>query len=137
MRAFLKALLVPALLGGCASASTGRSPAPTRDAETRAQLERRYAENNSAFLRWDLPAVMALRAPGFHAVTPDGLTNDRATMERYTEGLLNGIKKSRGDGLPTFSQPGPSLIRVTESRPTRRRSPEEGCCWGFIRSRPR
>lgn len=94
MRASLKALLViPALLGGCASASSGRSPAPTRDAETRAQLERLYAENNNAFLRWDLPGVMALRAPDFHAMTPDGLTNDRATMERYIEGLLNGIRK--------------------------------------------
>ena len=44
-------------------------------------------------MRWDVQGIMALRAPDFHAVTPSGVTNDRAAMERYTHGLLNGIKK--------------------------------------------
>ena len=64
-----------------------------RIATVRAELERRYAENAAAFMRWDVKGVMALRAPGFHTVTPDGVTNDRAAMERYTEGLLHGIRK--------------------------------------------
>ena len=63
------------------------------DASVRAELERRYAENATAFMKWDLQAIMALRAPDFHSVTPDGATQDRAAMELYTQGLLNGIKK--------------------------------------------
>jgi ketosteroid isomerase-like protein len=94
MRACLTTiLLVPTLLVGCASASSGKGATPDRVAETRAQLERWYAENINAFRRWDLRGVMALRAPDFHSVTPDGRTHDRAAMERYTEGLLNGIRE--------------------------------------------
>lgn len=67
----------------------------TQDAQAaiRVELERRYAENAAAFMKWDVPAIMALRAPDFHTVTPDGVTQDRAAMARYTQGLLNGIKK--------------------------------------------
>lgn len=35
---------------------------------------------------------MALRTPDFHTVSPDGVAQDRAAMEQYTTGLLNGIK---------------------------------------------
>ena len=63
------------------------------NAAVRAELERRYAENAAAFMKSDLKAIMALRAPDFHTVSPDGVTQDRAAMARYTEGLLNGIKK--------------------------------------------
>lgn len=63
------------------------------DAAVRAALERRYAENAAAFMKGDVKAIMALRAPDFHSVTPDGVKQDRAAMEAYTEGLLNGIKK--------------------------------------------
>ena len=59
----------------------------------RSALERRYAENTAAFLRYDLPAVMALRAPDFHTVTPDGTVRDRAAMETYTQGVMNGVKE--------------------------------------------
>jgi ketosteroid isomerase-like protein len=94
IRAYLRAILViPALIAGCASSSSGRAAGPARDIEVRAQLERRYAENADAFMHWDVRGVMALRAPDFHTISPDGQTNDRAAMERYTEGLLNGIKK--------------------------------------------
>jgi len=62
-------------------------------ATVRAELDRRYAENAAAFMKWDLQAIMAIRAPDFQAVTPEGATQDRAAMERYTQGLLNGIKK--------------------------------------------
>jgi len=76
-----------------ASAPILGGPAQDRDASVRAELERRYAQNAAAFMRWDLQGIMALRAPDFHTVTPDGMTQDRAAMQRYTEGLLNGIKK--------------------------------------------
>lgn len=78
-------------LAACAPIPGSRGQDP--DASVRAELERRYAENATAFTNWDLRSIMALRASGFHAVTPEGVTNDRAAMERYTEGLLNGIKK--------------------------------------------
>jgi ketosteroid isomerase-like protein len=78
-----------ALWGGPLWGSQARNP----QAAVRAALERRYAENAAAFRKSDLKAIMALRAPDFHTVGPDGVTQDRAAMERYTEGLLNGIKK--------------------------------------------
>jgi ketosteroid isomerase-like protein len=62
-------------------------------ADVRADLEKAYQENTAAFLRWDLAAVMALRAPDFHTVTPDGATQDRQAMEQYIGGIMNGIKK--------------------------------------------
>lgn len=62
-------------------------------AATRKELEAVYQRNTSAFLSFDAKAVMALRAPDFHTVTPDGTTRDRAAMETYTVGLLNGVKK--------------------------------------------
>jgi ketosteroid isomerase-like protein len=86
-------LLIPMLLAGCASASVAQNPPSARDAEVRTQLEKRYAENADAFKRWDVRGVMALRAPDFHTIAPDRTTNDRAAMEQYTVGLLNGIKK--------------------------------------------
>ena len=62
-------------------------------AAVRKEFEGRYAENAAAFRKWDVKAIMALRAPDFQTVGPDGATQDRAAMERYTQGLLNGIKK--------------------------------------------
>lgn len=59
----------------------------------RAELERLYKQNTAAFLRWDFAAVMALRAPDFHAILPDGTVRDRAAMENYIQGVMNGIKK--------------------------------------------
>jgi ketosteroid isomerase-like protein len=59
----------------------------------RSQLETWYAENTAAYMRKDLPAIMALRASDFHSITPDGRVNDYAGMKNYIEGLLNGIQK--------------------------------------------
>ena len=80
------------------AASAGGAPALQRSASqdtaaTRKQIEAWYEQNKKAYAAWDLPAVMALRAAGFHAITPDGATQDRVAMERYTEGFLNGVKK--------------------------------------------
>ena len=62
-------------------------------AATRKQIEAWYEQNKKAYAAWDFPAIMALRAADFHAVTPDGATQDRAAMEQYTQGFLNGVKK--------------------------------------------
>jgi ketosteroid isomerase-like protein len=59
----------------------------------KAELERLYDQNAAAFSRGDVAAVMALRAPDFHAITPDGAVQDRAAMERYTQGFINGVRK--------------------------------------------
>jgi ketosteroid isomerase-like protein len=84
------AIVVWLVLTACTPVSSGGQAA---QASVRADLERRYAENAAAFMKGDIQAIMALRAPDFHTVTPDGVTQDRAAMEVYTQGLLNGIKK--------------------------------------------
>jgi hypothetical protein len=75
------------------SVAAGQSVAPDRNAAIRAELEARYAENAAAFMKWDVDAVMALRAPDFHTIGPDGVRSDRAAMAERTRGLLNGIRK--------------------------------------------
>ena len=67
--------------------------AQSSTAEVKAQLKRMYAANAAAFERWDVAAIMALRHPEFHTITPDGRRSDRAAMESYITGILNGIKK--------------------------------------------
>jgi ketosteroid isomerase-like protein len=62
-------------------------------ADVRADVVRLYEENAEAYKRGDLAAVMRLRAPDFHALTPDGLRHDRAAMEQYMQGVMNGIRK--------------------------------------------
>jgi ketosteroid isomerase-like protein len=76
----------PALLGG-------QGVAAANVAEVRAELVRLYKQNAEAYERGDLAAVMRLRAPDFHSLTPDGLRHDRAAMEERTQGVMNGIKK--------------------------------------------
>jgi ketosteroid isomerase-like protein len=68
-------------------------PAAGDTAKVRKELEAAYQRNADAFLKYDLSAVMALRAPDFHSVAPDGTVRNRAEQETYTVGLLNGIKK--------------------------------------------
>jgi ketosteroid isomerase-like protein len=75
------------------TASVTRQASVDTGSGIRAELERLYEQNTAAFLRWDFAAVMALRAPDFHAITPDGVVHDRAAMERYIQGVMNGIKK--------------------------------------------
>jgi ketosteroid isomerase-like protein len=61
--------------------------------QVRAELEKAYKENTDAFLRWDVAAVMALRAPDFHTVNAEGVTQDRRAMELYITGIMNGVRK--------------------------------------------
>jgi ketosteroid isomerase-like protein len=80
--------LIPCLLL-CPIIANAQQPPDT----IRLALERRYAENTAAFRRKDLGAVMALRAPDFHTITPDGTVRDRAAMEGYTQGFMNGVRE--------------------------------------------
>lgn len=81
---------------GCATSNAAipdRDPAASDLATVQREIEAWYDENERAFLAEDLDAIMALRTEDFHAVTPDGDIRDRAEMELYTEGLLNGVER--------------------------------------------
>lgn len=59
----------------------------------RQQLDAVYAENTAAFLRGDAAAIMRLRAPDFHAITPDGVRHERPEMEMVAQGVIHAVKK--------------------------------------------
>lgn len=87
----LSALLAVVLATGFAS------PAKTQVSRTepavRVELERLYALNNAAFMRGDVPSLMALRSRGFHAIAANGTLQDRAAMQQYMQGIINGVQK--------------------------------------------
>ena len=86
--------LATVAVAGCMSTRANRPSGPAEDlAEVRAELVRLYAANAEAYKRGDLAAVMRLRAPDFHALTPDGRRHDRAAMEEYIQGIMNGIRQ--------------------------------------------
>jgi ketosteroid isomerase-like protein len=68
-------------------------PASVTLAEARRGIEEGYRRNRAALLAKDMIAVMALRTDDFHAIGPDGKRLDRAAMEQYTSGFLNGIER--------------------------------------------
>lgn len=59
----------------------------------RTELEAAYETNRQAYFAKDLAAIMALRHPDFHSITPDGTQRDRAAMQNYIEGILNGVER--------------------------------------------
>ena len=77
----------------CVPATLASQSTASDVAEVRAELVRQYEVNTGAYKRGDLAAVMRLRAPDFHTLTPDGQRRDRAAMEQYMQGIMNGIKK--------------------------------------------
>lgn len=83
--------LVTAVLAS--TTASGQKAPESNVAHIRAELTRLYAENSEAYKRGDLAAVMRLRAPDFHTLTPDGQRRDRAGMEQYIQGIMNGIQK--------------------------------------------
>ncbi|HET6360713.1 MAG TPA: nuclear transport factor 2 family protein [Gemmatimonadota bacterium] len=94
MRFLLVLLAVSA--ASCTRASAPPSSGPVGTADTsavRREIEQWYDDNERAFLAEDIDAIMALRTEDFHAVGPDGTVRDRAAMENYTIGLLNGIER--------------------------------------------
>ena len=73
--------------------AAGQGTTAASVADVRAELIRLYEVNTEAYKRGDLAAVMRLRAPDFHSVTPDGQRRERAAMEEYMQGIMNGIRK--------------------------------------------
>ena len=73
------------------------SPAASQDSadvpRVRAELDRLYAVNAEAFMRGDMRALMELRSDGFHTIAGDGAVRDRAAMQEYMQGIINGIRK--------------------------------------------
>lgn len=84
---FLGALMVAIVVSPAAGQDSARV------ARVRAELEQRYEENAAAYMRGDLAAVMALRTANFHAIPANGVPQDRAAMENYMQGIMNGIRK--------------------------------------------
>jgi ketosteroid isomerase-like protein len=76
-------------LAGCAPAT---HDLPSL-AEARRGITEGYRRNREAFLAKDVKAVMSLRTEDYHSIGPDGKMRDRAAMEDYTIGLLNGIDR--------------------------------------------
>lgn len=93
-RIILIGLLFFAPILGCVTATRSRpSSGPPTLAEARAGIEDAYRRNRKAFLSKDVKAIMALRTDDFYTIGPDGRRRDRAAMEEYTVGLLNGIDR--------------------------------------------
>jgi ketosteroid isomerase-like protein len=82
---------------GCTRAAPPPRTSPTENtadvATVRREIDQWYEENKRAFQAKDLAALMALRAEDVHSVTPDGVTHDRAEMERSTRAFLDGIER--------------------------------------------
>lgn len=91
----MRLILTAALTAAALATASAQSPTnKTSDVATvRRELEQRYEDNRRAYLAKDYDAIMALRTPDFHAVTPDGVVQSRADMERYIQGFLNGIDR--------------------------------------------
>jgi hypothetical protein len=79
------------LAGVIASRAAGQDSAEV--VRVRAELDRLYALNAEAFIRGDVPALMELRSDGFHTIAADGSVRDRAAMQEYMQGIINGIRK--------------------------------------------
>jgi ketosteroid isomerase-like protein len=72
-------------------AKAGKIISRDKSKPVRRAIEAWYERNVEAFKRKDVAAIMALRTEDFHTLTPDGKTNTRADMERYTQGFLARI----------------------------------------------
>ena len=74
-------------------ASPAASQDSTQVAKVRAELDRLYVVNAEAFMRGDMRAIMELRSNGFHTIAANGAVQDRAAMQQYMQGIINGIRK--------------------------------------------
>jgi ketosteroid isomerase-like protein len=81
------------ILVSASSATALQVTAGPDTAKTRKELEAWYQQNTAAYEKWDFGAIMALRTADFHSITPDGKIQDRAMMDNYIQGILNGVKK--------------------------------------------
>lgn len=78
---------------GNRAARAEKATAAPSFAEARRGVEEGYRRNRAALLAKDIKAVMLLRTDDFHSIAPDGKLLDRAAMERYTGGFLNGVDR--------------------------------------------
>ena len=85
---FARALLFASVI---VSHAGGQEPAEV--VRVRAELDRLYVLNAEAFIRGDVAALMELRSDGFHTIAADGSVRDRAAMQEYMQGIINGIRK--------------------------------------------
>jgi ketosteroid isomerase-like protein len=69
----------------------GESVVADKSKPVRRGLEAWYEQNTKAFAAKDAEAVMALRTPDFHTVTPDGRTNDYKFMQERTKMFVDRI----------------------------------------------
>ena len=93
MPRFLPLLLILLASGAGASAApaTGE-PSQAVAAETmRPSLEDAYEKLRQAMLARDAEAVIAMRTPDFHAVTPDGAIHGPEEMAGFTRHLLANV----------------------------------------------
>ena len=87
-------LMVAVAATGCSrAATTNPAGTPSDTVQVRHELDRLNTVNADAFMRGDLQGVMALRAPDFHAIGPDGSVRDREAMRNYIEGIINSVRK--------------------------------------------
>jgi hypothetical protein len=92
MRLLFGLLVSTAMIGARPDLVAGQMR--TQDATSvRRELEAWYERNKRGFLEKNVPAIMALRADDFHTVGPDNVPKNRADMEQYTVGILNGINR--------------------------------------------
>jgi ketosteroid isomerase-like protein len=68
-----------------------RSVVADKSKPIRKGIEDWYALNTAAFKAKDAKAVMTLRTPDFHTLTPDGKTNDFKFMEERTRVFVDRI----------------------------------------------
>jgi ketosteroid isomerase-like protein len=87
-----RAIVAAVLLAG-AFASPLASQDSARVASVRGELEKRYDLNAAAFMRGDVRALMELRSDDFHTIAPNGSPQDRAAMQNYIQGVINGVRK--------------------------------------------
>lgn len=89
----MRFLMIFVALSAISSAPADAQQTTPDVATVRRELEQRYAENVRAYLAKDFNAIMALRTEDFHSVTPDSVVHNRADMEQYIRGFLNGIDR--------------------------------------------
>jgi hypothetical protein len=86
----MRGLFVLMIAAFAMPAAAQESPEVSR---VRTELDRLYAVNADAFTRGDMATLMDLRSDAFHTIAADGTRRERAGMQEYMQGIINGISK--------------------------------------------
>jgi ketosteroid isomerase-like protein len=95
----LAATAIAGLLGASCTTAGPDAAATTTTARTgdeqsaRRALEKTYEANRQALLSREVSAVLALRTPDFHVVTPDGATHGPEEMADFSRNLLENVQQ--------------------------------------------